>query len=142
MEEKSLGEILSVVRRIPPTASEGIQGIPIESAEFAQRRLTPRHPARRSDKNRAPTRGAKVRRVTRIRTLLRIQLKLSPRPNLKQRTTYLSAGYLSTGNLGKAYNLTRSGNWKRRWTEKMFAFLARKSQTTNSPIRITNGVLK
>jgi hypothetical protein len=75
MQKETLGEVLRVGRLVSATTSESIERIPIEPAQLTKRRLAPWRLARGGDKNRAPTRRAKARWISRHRRMLRIHVK-------------------------------------------------------------------
>ena len=70
VQEKTLGQILGVFRRISAAPSENVEWIPIEPAQLGQSGLPPLRVTLRRSHDDCPARGVKARRALRGRTMV------------------------------------------------------------------------
>jgi hypothetical protein len=63
VQEKTLSQVLGVIRGVPAAAGENVEWIPISAAQLSERRLTPWRLTLRCHHNDCPARGVKAFRA-------------------------------------------------------------------------------
>jgi hypothetical protein len=88
VQEKALGQVLGIIRRMPAALRKNVERIPIEPAQLAQSGLpTLRRTLRRPHDDR-PARGVKARRALRRRTMVAFHKEFRVSPTIAGESMY------------------------------------------------------